>query len=64
MSARMQVSLAAADMASVLERFASGTSFSEQSHGGGRESNSYLLPYLLQLGRYLASCCAAQDRQV
>lgn len=60
----MQVSLVASDIASVLERFASGSSFSEQSHGGGRESNSYLLPYLVQLGRYLASCCSASDRQV
>ncbi|KAK9837553.1 hypothetical protein WJX74_000015 [Apatococcus lobatus] len=59
----VQVSLVASDIASVLERFASGSSFSEQSHGGGRESNSYLLPYLVQLGRYLASCCSASDRQ-
>ena len=62
--ASAQVSLVASDIASVLERFASGSSFSEQSHGGGRESNSYLLPYLVQLGRYLASCCSANDRQV
>ncbi len=60
----IQVSLMASDIASVLERFASGLSFSDQSQGGGKESNSYLAPYLVQLGRHLANSCSAHDQQV
>ncbi|KAK9835930.1 hypothetical protein WJX84_007336, partial [Apatococcus fuscideae] len=59
----VQVSLMASDIASVLERFASGLSFSDQSQGGGKESNSYLAPYLVQLGRHLANSCSAHDQQ-
>ena len=40
---------AAHDVASLLHRFATGASFSEDSHGGGRESNAPLVPLLVAL---------------
>lgn len=37
----------------MLARFATGASFSAESRGGGRESNSRFLPFMIQMARYL-----------
>lgn len=37
----------------MLARFATGASFSAESRGGGRESNSRFLPFMIQMGRHL-----------
>lgn len=37
----------------MLARFATGASFSADSRGGGKESNSRLLPFMIQMARYL-----------
>jgi len=51
-SSLLRVSLVAADLATLLWRFAAQLSFSEEARGGGRASNARLLFALLQLGRY------------
>jgi hypothetical protein len=48
----LRVSLATADLATLLVRFAGRLSFSEEARGGGRASNARLLFALLQLGRW------------
>lgn len=37
----------------MLARFATGASFSAESRGGGRESNSKFLPFMVQMARHL-----------
>ncbi|CAN6479149.1 unnamed protein product [Victoria cruziana] len=41
------------DIVLMLARFATGASFSTDSKGGGRESNSRLLPFMIQMARHL-----------
>ncbi|CAN1826681.1 Auxin transport protein BIG [Linum perenne] len=41
------------DIVLMLARFATGASFSAESRGGGRESNSRFLPFMIQMARYL-----------
>lgn len=56
-SVTTRVSLVASDIAGLLLRFVHHKSFSEDAHGGGRESNARLLPALVQLGRYFVDQC-------
>ncbi|KAK9817780.1 hypothetical protein WJX72_002069 [[Myrmecia] bisecta] len=58
-----RVSAVATDLALLLQRFAFGLSFSEDCHGGGKESNACILPYLLQMGRYLADNATTERLQ-
>jgi E3 ubiquitin-protein ligase UBR4 len=55
--------LLAHDLASLLGRFASGGSFSVDSHGGGKESNSQLLPFMVQMGAYLLEQVGSTQRR-
>ncbi|OMO52577.1 Zinc finger, ZZ-type [Corchorus capsularis] len=41
------------DIVLMLARFATGASFSAESRGGGRESNSRFLPFMIQMARHL-----------
>ncbi|XP_073003648.1 auxin transport protein BIG [Typha latifolia] len=41
------------DIVLMLARFATGASFSTDSKGGGRESNSRFLPFMIQMASYL-----------
>ncbi|KAK9038974.1 hypothetical protein V6N11_023815 [Hibiscus sabdariffa] len=41
------------DIVLMLARFAKGASFSADSRGGGRESNSRFLPFMIQMARHL-----------
>ncbi|XP_014496937.1 auxin transport protein BIG [Vigna radiata var. radiata] len=41
------------DIVLMLARFATGASFSADSRGGGRESNSRFLPFMIQMARHL-----------
>ncbi|KAL9261274.1 Auxin transport protein BIG-like protein, partial [Drosera capensis] len=41
------------DIVLMLARFATGASFSADSRGGGKESNSKFLPFMIQMGRHL-----------
>ncbi|XWS47517.1 hypothetical protein CRYUN_Cryun14cG0159200 [Craigia yunnanensis] len=41
------------DIVLMLARFATGASFSAESRGGGRESNSRFLPFMIQMAHYL-----------
>ncbi|XP_057963954.1 auxin transport protein BIG isoform X2 [Malania oleifera] len=41
------------DIVLMLARFATGASFSADSKGGGRESNSRFLPFMIQMARHL-----------
>ncbi|KAE9590312.1 hypothetical protein Lal_00028044 [Lupinus albus] len=41
------------DIVLMLARFATGASFSVDSRGGGRESNSRFLPFMIQMARHL-----------
>lgn len=41
------------DIVLMLARFATGASFSTDSRGGGKESNSKFLPFMLQMARHL-----------
>ncbi|KAJ0099623.1 hypothetical protein Patl1_21605 [Pistacia atlantica] len=41
------------DIVLMLARFATGASFSAESRGGGRESNSKFLPFMIQMARHL-----------
>ena len=54
-----KVAVVAADVASLLRRFALQQSFSADTGGGGRDSNARLLPALLQLGRHLLYSASA-----
>ncbi|KAF6258322.1 E3 ubiquitin-protein ligase UBR4-domain-containing protein [Scenedesmus sp. NREL 46B-D3] len=60
-SSLLRVSLVAADVATLLRRFAYSLSFSEEARGGGRASNARLLLALLQLGRYFVVEAAADE---
>jgi hypothetical protein len=60
----LRVSLAAADLATLLVRFAARLSFNEEARGGGRASNARLVFALLQLGRfYVQEAPASELRQ-
>lgn len=48
----------------MLGRFASNMSFSVDSKGGGRESNSRLLPFMIQMARHLLDQGGASQRRV
>ncbi|GMI69029.1 BIG, LOW PHOSPHATE-RESISTANT ROOT 1, DARK OVER-EXPRESSION OF CAB 1, TRANSPORT INHIBITOR RESPONSE 3 [Hibiscus trionum] len=41
------------DIVLMLARYATGASFSAESRGGGRESNSRFLPFMIQMARHL-----------
>lgn len=60
-SSLLRVSLVAADIATLLQRFAYQLSFSEESRGGGRASNARLLLALMQLGRCFVVEAAADE---
>jgi hypothetical protein len=60
-SSLLRVTLVAADIATLLRRFAYGLSFSEEARGGGRASNARLLLALLQLGRYFVTEAATDE---
>jgi hypothetical protein len=60
-SSLLRVTLVAADVATLLRRFAYVLSFSEEARGGGRASNARLLLALLQLGRYFVVEAAADE---
>lgn len=47
----------------MLARFATGSSFSVDSKGGGRESNSRLLPFMVQMARHLLDQGGASQRR-
>lgn len=47
----------------MLSRFATGSSFSIDSKGGGRESNSRLLPFMIQMARHLLDQGGASQRR-
>uniref|UniRef100_A0A7S1X4P1 E3 ubiquitin ligase UBR4 C-terminal domain-containing protein n=1 Tax=Tetraselmis chuii TaxID=63592 RepID=A0A7S1X4P1_9CHLO len=59
-----QVALVGADIAALIDRFATGASFSVDARGGGRESNARLVPYLVKLGRHAAQRCTPSDLSV
>lgn len=44
----------------MLARFATGASFSADSRGGGKESNSKFLPFMIQMARHLLDHDASQ----
>lgn len=46
----------------MLARFATGASFSTDCKGGGRESNSRFLPFMVQMASHLADASANQQR--
>lgn len=48
----------------MLGRFATNMSFSVDSKGGGRESNSRLLPFMIQMARHLLDQGGASQRRV
>jgi len=52
------------DIVLMLARFATGASFSTDCKGGGRESNSRFLPFMVQMASYLADGSANQQRHV
>ncbi|KAL2641590.1 hypothetical protein R1flu_009177 [Riccia fluitans] len=52
------------DIAMMLSRFATSSSFSVDSKGGGRESNSRLLPFMVQMARHLVDQGGASQRRV
>ena len=47
----------------MLARFATGASFSTDSKGGGRESNSRLLPFMIQMACYLLDQGSSNNQQ-
>lgn len=57
------------DLRLLLERFAFGKSFNEDSGGGGRQSNFNIMPYMVHMGLYimntwvLATCLRVGVRQ-
>ncbi|KAL3677862.1 hypothetical protein R1sor_020818 [Riccia sorocarpa] len=52
------------DIAMMLSRFATSSSFSVDSKGGGRESNSRLLPFMVQMARHLLDQGGASQRRI
>ncbi|KAL6863816.1 hypothetical protein ACP4OV_016719 [Aristida adscensionis] len=52
------------DIVLMLARFATGASFSTDSKGGGRESNSRFLPFMVQMASHLVDGSANQQRHV
>lgn len=46
----------------MLARFATGASFSAESRGGGRESNSRFLPFMIQMARHLLDQGSSSQR--
>ncbi|KAG6555165.1 hypothetical protein Mapa_003204 [Marchantia paleacea] len=52
------------DIVLMLSRFATSSSFSVDSKGGGRESNSRLLPFMVQMARHLLDQGGASQRRV
>lgn len=52
------------DIVLMLARFATGASFSTDCKGGGRESNSRFLPFMVQMASYLSDGSANQQRHV
>lgn len=48
----------------MLGRFATNMSFSVDSKGGGRESNSRLLPFMIQMARHLLDQGGASQRRI
>ncbi|KAL9226491.1 hypothetical protein vseg_002298 [Gypsophila vaccaria] len=51
------------DIVLMLARFATGASFSVDSKGGGKESNSKFLPFMIQMARHLLDQGSASQRQ-
>lgn len=51
------------DIVLMLARFATGASFSAESRGGGRESNSRFLPFMVQMGRHLLEQGGSSQRR-
>lgn len=52
------------DIVMMLGRFATNMSFSVDSKGGGRESNSRLLPFMIQMARHLLDQGGSAQRRV
>lgn len=50
------------DIVLMLARFATGASFSTDSRGGGKESNSKFLPFMIQMARHLLDQDTSQRR--
>ncbi|XP_017240355.1 auxin transport protein BIG isoform X1 [Daucus carota subsp. sativus] len=50
------------DIVLMLARFATGASFSTDSRGGGKESNSKFLPFMIQMARHLLDHDDSQRR--
>jgi E3 ubiquitin-protein ligase UBR4 len=48
----------------MLDRFATNMSFSVDSKGGGRESNSRLLPFMIQMARHLLDQRGLAERRI
>ncbi|XP_020102857.1 auxin transport protein BIG isoform X2 [Ananas comosus] len=51
------------DIVLMLARFATGASFSTDSKGGGRESNSRFLPFMIQMASYLVNQGSSNQQQ-
>ncbi|CAI0553248.1 unnamed protein product [Linum tenue] len=51
------------DVVLMLARFATGASFSAESRGGGRESNSRFLPFMVQMAHYLFEQGSSSQRR-
>ncbi|KAK9683093.1 hypothetical protein RND81_10G116300 [Saponaria officinalis] len=51
------------DIVLLLARFATGASFSVDCKGGGKESNSKFLPFMIQMARHLLDQGSASQRQ-
>eukprot|EP01018_Ginkgo_biloba_P024431 Gb_03145 [translate_table: standard] len=51
------------DIVLMLARFATGASFSTDSKGGGKESNSRLLPFMVQMAHHLLEQGGASQRR-
>ncbi|TVU10927.1 hypothetical protein EJB05_44482, partial [Eragrostis curvula] len=52
------------DIVLMLARFATGASFSTDCKGGGRESNSRFLPFMVQMASHIVDASANQQRHV
>nr|AGH32778.1 auxin transport protein BIG [Krascheninnikovia arborescens] len=51
------------DIVLMLARFATGASFSSDSKGGGKESNSKFLPFMIQMARHLLDQSSGSQRR-
>ncbi|KAL4322754.1 hypothetical protein S245_049914 [Arachis hypogaea] len=51
------------DIVLMLARFATGASFSADSRGGGQESNSRFLPFMIQMARHLLDQGSSSQRR-